>query len=369
MHQGENSRRAATNELRLGFVPLLDCAPVLVAGHLGLFARHGVAVRVSRELGWASVRDKLAYGELDAAHAPCGLPFALHFGLGVPRTPCAAPLILSRGGNAITLGRALQEAGVVDAATLAAHLRGQGPAEPPTFGVVSNCSTHAFLLRRWLAGAGLREDRDVRVVVVPPSQMPDHLKSGHLAGFCAGEPWNSLAVRARLGAVVATSADLAAGHLEKVLAVRDSVVRQRERDVVGLVAALLEACAWCGDPANRDALVRILAGPAALHQPAELLRAAWSGTGSASRGLRPGPSRASLQMADPVTGEPTAAEAAWILDHVLAGQVRPRPSVAELLRIHRPDLFQRAAAPSLSFSRSLHETEPENEKVHHPTAV
>ena len=55
--------------LRIGFVPVNDCAPLAMACELGLFDRHGLAVELTRELGWATIRDKVVHGELDAAHA------------------------------------------------------------------------------------------------------------------------------------------------------------------------------------------------------------------------------------------------------------------------------------------------------------
>ena len=74
--------KSGSGALRVGFVPLVDCAPLVMAHELGLFARHGLSVQLSRELGWATIRDKIIYGELDAPHAPAALPFAANFGLG-----------------------------------------------------------------------------------------------------------------------------------------------------------------------------------------------------------------------------------------------------------------------------------------------
>ena len=54
--------------LRLGFVALADCAPVVMAGELGLFAKYGIDVELHREVGWATIRDKIIYGELAPRH-------------------------------------------------------------------------------------------------------------------------------------------------------------------------------------------------------------------------------------------------------------------------------------------------------------
>lgn len=88
-----------------------------------------------------------------------------------------------------------------------------------TFGVVFPFSSHRHLLRRWLAAHGIDAERDVRIVVVPPPQMVANLLAGHLDGFCAGDPWNSTAVRSNAGWITATSSKLDSLHPEKVLMV------------------------------------------------------------------------------------------------------------------------------------------------------
>ena len=250
-----------SGRLRLGFVPLTDCAPLAVAQELGIFQRHGVAVSLSRELGWASVRDKMIYGELDAAHALGPMLFQLALGLTGNTCACFTPLILSAQGNTITLSRRLWNAGVRAAASLKAFRAGKRTPEPLTFGIVFPYSFHHLLLRDWLAAGGLAIDRDVKLVVVPPPQMVANLKAGHLDGFCAGEPWGSLAVETGTGHCVASSARLSPMHPEKALLVRQSVLDARPDEVVAITAALLDACAWCDVAANADQLSQLLAQP------------------------------------------------------------------------------------------------------------
>src|SRR6266850_6607819 len=208
------------NALRLGFAPLTDCAPLVMAQELGLFRKYGLCVTLSRELGWASIRDKIIHGELDAAHAVAGMPVAATLGLGAVKCDCLTALVLNLHGNAITLSNDLWQRGVRDGATLRDHVRKARGEQMLTFGVVFPFSSHNFLLRQWLVSHGIMPDRDVRIVVVPPPQMAANLKIGNLDGFCVGEPWNSVAVQTRAGWCVTTSAELDPGHPEKVLMVR-----------------------------------------------------------------------------------------------------------------------------------------------------
>ncbi len=235
-------------------------------------------VELKRELGWATIRDKIIYGELDAAQAVAGMPFAATFGLGSQACECVTGLVLSLHGNAITLSQDLWNDGLRDAKSLREKIINSRGRKIFTFGVVFPFSSHNFLLRQWLIGGGINPDHDVRIVVVPPPQMFANLKAGHLDGYCAGEPWNSVAVHHRTGWCAATSAHLAPGHPEKVLVVRRSFAAERAEEHLALIAALCEACAFCDRPENAGRIINTLALPQYLDTPADEL-------GSSLRGI------------------------------------------------------------------------------------
>src|SRR5262245_28692552 len=111
-------KKTHRRSLRLGFVALSDCAPIVMAHELGLFVKHGVNVELHREVGWATIRDKIVYGELEAAHAPAGLVVAASCGLGSIQRECLTGLVISLNGNAITLSQNLRQLGVHDGPTL-----------------------------------------------------------------------------------------------------------------------------------------------------------------------------------------------------------------------------------------------------------
>ena len=263
--------------LRLGFLPVSDCAPLVYASESGLFAKYDLEVQLSRESGWAGVRDKVIEGELDAAQAPATLPFLAN--LGVESDPCAciSGLVLSLQGNAITVSSQLWNQGVRDAKSLRQKIYENWGKRTYTFGVVFSFSSQELLLRRWLSTAGIVPEVEVRIVAIPPAQMFPTLKLGYIDGFCVGEPWTSVAVQAGAGVCVATSADLAPLHPEKVLMVRQSFAVGRADEHERLIAALLEACAWCDQPEHRTALAELLANPAYVNAPVECLQAGFVG--------------------------------------------------------------------------------------------
>ncbi len=243
--------------VRVGFVPLLDAAPLLVAEELGLFGKAGVRVALCREMGWGTVREKVVYGELDATHAPGGLLFSLLFGTHAPPCEVSTDFIMNLQGNAITLSKRLWTKGVRDGQTLKLMIRSEAP-HKPVFAVVSPFSSHHFLLRKWLRISGIDPDRDVRIAVLPPPLVGEHMNTGHLDGFCAGEPWNSLATLNGEGWVVATSESLERNHPEKILLCRNSFLAGRPEEYAEFRKALSAACRYCDVPENRAGVVDML---------------------------------------------------------------------------------------------------------------
>lgn len=348
--------------LRLGFVPLTDCAPLVLAQELGLFKKYDLRVALSRELGWATIRDKMIHGELDAAHAVAGMPVAATLGLNSVPCECLTALVLNLHGNAITLSADLWNRGVRDGATLRTEIARTRGAKTFTFGVVYSFSSHNYLLRNWLTAAGIQPERDVRIVVVPPAQMVPNLKAGHLDGFCVGEPWNSLVVRAGEGCAVAVSAELDPFHPEKVLMVRREFAERRESEHLAMVAALLEACAYCDAPANHENIISILARPEFVNVPAEVLRSGLSGPFSFTK-------KESRSISDFCifhrhdANEPSADKAGWVLRNLRTSGLCKQPerlNAALGRRVFRADIFN-SAQRLQSASKPEHENKNESQ--------
>lgn len=340
----------------MGYVPLIDAAPLLVARAFGLFARHGVNVELSREVGWASVRDKIIYRELEAAHAPAGMLFSTQLGLDSPSCDVLTAFVFNLHGNAITLARRLGGSGGDEAAVLREEVRRHRGERRLTFGVVFAYSSHHVMLRAWLRAARIEPGSELRIVVVPPAQMFRNLAAGTLAGYCAGEPWNSLAVREGAGVIAATSAMLDRGHLEKVLMVRADFAQDRAREHAGLIAALHEAAAWCDEPDHREDLVRLLALRENLDLPAEVLAPALTGPFALDE-------RRTIDARDLVTfhrleaNVPVPSLGARVLQQLVdAGLVAvDAAAVAPLSRrLFRTDLFQQAINHPLLHATHLH---------------
>ncbi len=331
--------------IRIGYVPLCDCAPVVMAEELGLFPAHGLRVELSREVGWATIRDKIALRELDAAHAPAAMVLAISLGIGAFKIPCVTGLVLNLHGNGITLSHRLWAAGVRDAQTFGDFVRFKRNGTTTTLGVAFSCSSHNFLLQQWLRGAGVDPMRDVNIVVVPPPQMAANLKAGNLDGYCVGEPWNSLAVVQRAGWVTALSPTIARRHPEKVLLVRADFAESHAEEHERLIAAVHESCEFCQRPESRQKIAELLSGPKYLKVNREAIQRSLCGPFK----IRPDQESETMPelhvFAGPDVNEPGLDKAVWALQSLIeAGVVlRPgAPSKERLAFMFRADIFHSA---------------------------
>ena len=156
--------------INLGFMALTDSASLIVAATQGFAQPYGLTLNLQRQASWATLRDKLLSGELDAAQGLYGLLYAVHMGIsGTPPVDMAVLMGLSQNGQSINLSRPLQTAGVTSAEALRERVR-QSSAKL-TFAQTFPTGTHAMWLNYWLASQGIHPLEDVNSVVVPPSQI------------------------------------------------------------------------------------------------------------------------------------------------------------------------------------------------------
>ena len=284
--------------LRLGFMPLVDCAPLVVARDLGFAAAEGLTLELVRETSWANIRDRVVLGHFDAAHMLAPMPIAARLGLGHVQAPIAAPFVLDQGGNSIAVTTALWREGgewggfgdpIASGRTLARVVaeRARAGREQLTFASVHPFSCHHHQLRHWMAAAGVDPDRDLRLTVVPPPYMVAAMEAGEVDGVCVGAPWTSRAVDAGIGHIVLPTAVLWPSTPEKVVGVREDVAERRSDEIDALLRALDRAAAWTEAPENRDELAAILARDDVVGVPAAIVLRSLTGRLQVERGGTP----------------------------------------------------------------------------------
>jgi len=238
----QGSDKPEKTEVKIGFIPLTDCASVVMAHVLGFDKKYGVTIVPTKEASWAGVRDKLVRGELDMAHVLWGLIYGVHLGVSGPKKDMAILMNLNHNGQAITLSKKLAEQGAVDGPSLAKVMAANK--REYTFAQTFPTGTHAMWLYYWLASAGIDPFRDTKVITVPPPQMVANMRVGNMDGFCVGEPWNHRAIIDNIGITAATTQDIWKDHPEKALGTTADFVKQYPNTARAVTMAVLEAGRW-----------------------------------------------------------------------------------------------------------------------------
>jgi NitT/TauT family transport system ATP-binding protein len=346
-----------TAPLRIGFIPLVDAAALIVAVDKGFAAAEGLEVELVREVSWSNVRDKLNIGLFDAAHLLAPVAIASSLGLGHVKVPILAPFNLGINGNAITVSPALHAAlmeevdgdrfdPLVTARALAKLVakRRKAGAEPLTFGMTFPFSTHNYQLRFWMAAAGVDPDEDVRLVVLPPPYMVDSLRSGHVDAFCVGAPWNSVAVDLGIGYILHFVSDILVRAAEKVLAVRQVWADKHPDVVAALVRAAMKATEFIEQPANLTEAAQLLARSERIGVDAEVIKRSLVGRLKISPEGAVRESGRYLLVGREGAGRPDPVQAAWLYAQMVRwGQAALSPEALKIaMGVFRPDLYDAA---------------------------
>ncbi len=339
----------------IAFLQLTDSAPLIVARERGFAEEEEIDLSLVRTTSWATLRDRLVYGQVQAAQMLAPLAVAVTLGLSQQPAPLAAPYKLNVNGNMLVMSGEF-------AAALAPDLRQRlddplGTAHDfaaaiglfrrkPVIGVVHRFSSHALMLRYWLASAGIDPDRDVVLRVMPPSLMVEGVRSGETDGFIAGEPWGSAAVEAGLAEAVAIGERIWRRGIEKVLAFRERWLEDNADTVDRLLRATAAAAAWCDAPENRTKLAALLARAEYVDQPVAVIERALGGAIVPRAGDAPLPFPDFMLFAREATGFPWRSQALWIYSQLVRWRMVEPSAEAEAAAaaVFRPDVYRRALA-------------------------
>jgi NitT/TauT family transport system ATP-binding protein len=274
--------------ISVGYIPLSDAAPLIAAHEMGFAAQEGIILNLRKAPSWSSLRDMLAFGQVDAAHMLAPVPVASALGLGGAGVRLSAVSVLSVNGTVIGVSNALAaklRANGHDFAFNNADAAGnalirtviEAPEARLRVGVPFPFSMHAELLSYWLTALGLPAPQSLDIKTVPPSLMADAIKAGEIDAFCVGEPWGSLTVENGDGELLLPGAAIWSCAPEKVLAVRETWAEQEPDTLQRLMRAVWRAGRWLEEGGARVLVSELLARPEYLNLPSELLDRAFSG--------------------------------------------------------------------------------------------
>ena len=238
----QGSDKPEKEEVKIGFIPLTDCASIVMASVLGFDKKYGVKIVPSKEASWAGVRDKLVNGELDMAHVLYGLIYGVQLGTAGPKKDMAVLMNINHNGQAISLSKTLADKGAVDGPSLAKQIAKEK--REYTFAGTFPTGTHTMWINYWLAASGISPVKDVKVITMPPPQMVANMRVGNMDGFCVGEPWNARAIMDGVGVTAITTQDIWKDHPEKVLGTQLDFVKKYPNTCRAVMMAVLEASRW-----------------------------------------------------------------------------------------------------------------------------
>jgi nitrate/nitrite transport system substrate-binding protein len=292
----EKSGAIEKKDLKIGFIPITCATPLIMAHPLGFYAKQGLNVEVVKTAGWALIRDKMLNKEYDATHFLSPMPLAISMGVGSNATPMNVATIQNTNGQAITLA--------------VKHKDKRDPKDWKgfKFAVPFEYSMHNFLLRYYVAEAGLDPDRDIQIRVVPPPEMVANLRAGNIDGYLGPDPFNQRAVFEEVGFIHLLTKELWNGHPCCAFGTSTEFIQKNPNTFAALYRAVLTAAAMARDAKNRELIAKVIAPQAYLNQPETVIAQVLTGKFADGLGnVRNVPDRADF---DPI---PWQSMAVWML--------------------------------------------------------
>jgi nitrate/nitrite transport system substrate-binding protein len=332
-------------EVKIGFIPLTDCASIVMASVLGIDQKYGVKIIPSKEASWASVRDKLLSGENDMSHLLYGMAYGTQMGIGGPKRDMNVLMTLNNNGQAISLSKKLADKGAVDLPGLAKLMASEK--REYTFAQTFPTGTHAMWLYYWLASGGIDPFKDTKVITVPPPQMVANMRVGNMDGFCVGEPWNHRAIMDGIGVTAVTTQDIWKDHPEKVLGTTADFVKQNPNTCRAVTAAIIEAGKWIdANLANKNKMAETIADKSYVNTGVDAINQRILGRYQNGMGKTWDDPNHMKFFSDGAVNYPYLSDGMWFLtQHKRWGLLKDHPDYLTVAKaVNRTDIYKQAAA-------------------------
>jgi len=276
-----------TTQVKLGFMPIFESAPLIIAKEKGFFAKYGITdAEISKQANWGSARDNVeigsAGGGIDGGQWQMPMPYLISEGLitknGV-KVPMYVLAMLNTQGNGIAIAKSQANKNIsLDISKAKDYIQGLKKAGTPfraayTFPKVNQ----DFWIRYWLAAGGINPDQDVSLLTVPAAQTVANMKTGTMEGFSTGDPWPGRLIKDDIGFVAALTAQMWPSHPEEYLGMRADWVDKNPKATKAILKAVMDAQQWCDKPENRKELAQIVAKASYFNVPASTLEPMFMG--------------------------------------------------------------------------------------------
>ncbi len=235
--------------VRIGYLPITDASPLLVAHARQLFEQEGLKVEAPRLFrSWAQIVEAFMAGQVNVVHLLSPMTVWSRYG---SRFPAKVVAWNHMGGSALTVAPGIQS--VKD-------LGGKKVGVPFWY------SIHNVVLQHLLRENGLRvvtkpagelKANEVALSVMAPADMGPALANGAIAGFIVAEPFNAAAETNGIGRVLRFTGDVWRDHACCVVTMNERDLNGRPEWSQKVVNGIVKAQHWLRD--NRLEGARLLA--------------------------------------------------------------------------------------------------------------
>lgn len=238
--------------VRIGYLPITDAAPLLIAHHQGFFKEAGIDAEQPRLFrSWSQLVEAFISGQVDVVHLLSPMTIWARYGSRVPARIVAWNHI---NGSALTVAPTVNQV---------SDLGGQRIAIPFWY------SIHNVVLQDLLKAHGLTpvtspaktgdklSNTEVELVVMPPSDMLPALANKSIAGYIVAEPFNAAAEVMGVGKILRFTGDVWKDHACCTVFMHDRDLDGRPEWSQAVVTAIVRAQQWIEQ--NRAATADILA--------------------------------------------------------------------------------------------------------------
>ncbi|SFR39470.1 CmpA/NrtA family ABC transporter substrate-binding protein [Litoreibacter janthinus] len=342
-----------TTHVHCGYLPLVDCAPLIIAKELKFAAQEGLDLTLVKQPSWSALRDMLAFGQIEFAHMLSPMPVAMSLGLGGMASDIDVLMVLSINGTIIgvsdDLNRRMEATGwanTLDDPSATSQAILATDKKPLRIGVPFPFSMHRMLLETWLSHSPEFVADRIEIVTVPPPKMADAVQSGELDMFCVGEPWGSVAVQQSNATLILPGSKIWEFSPEKVLGVRNKWAAQNPKRCHAMIRAIYKAASWLDQPENAPLAVEILARSQHLDLPDHAIDPALSGQFITRLGQTPQQIDRFLSFSKGAANFPWRSQASWIADVLSRWHGLDRDRSRQIAQAcFRSDIYRDALTP------------------------
>ncbi len=273
---------------KLGFIPIFEAAPIIIAKEKGFFAKYGMTgIEVAKQANWGAARDNVeigsAGGGIDGGQWQMPMPYLISEGLITKnnvKVPMYVLAMLNTQGNGIAIAKSQEGKNIgLDMSKAKDYIAGlKQSGKPFKAAYTFPKANQDFWIRYWLAAGGIDPDKEINLLTVPAAQTVANMKTGTMDGFSTGDPWPARIVGEGIGFMAALTAQLWPFHPEEYFAMRADWVDKNPKAAKAILKGIFEAQQWCDVEANRPEMAKILSSASFYNVPVEILEPMLKGT-------------------------------------------------------------------------------------------